>query len=256
MKEIKDPDLAALLAAAAAPEPDPDERGLEAVLVAYRAAAIEYRHAPSAERSPSRRPARGGLLLKFAAAIVLLVGGGVAAASAGALPDSIQRIAHDYLGGVGVPAPPGASVSPSAKASASPNRSRTASPSATLSAAPDTSSSSAASLAPSSSATASVAPSAATSTGSNDLVTLCRIVVQAGKSWHSKVDAAQHTTLVNAAGGDPQVLPYCTALINGGPSNSTNSTPPTPSAAPSPSPSKGHGGGDGDPSASLSNAQH
>jgi hypothetical protein len=76
------------------------------------------------------------------------------------------------------------------------------------------------------------------------LVPLCRIVVQAGKSWHSKVDAAQHTTLVNAAGSDPNVLPYCTNLLNGGPSNGTNSSPATPSATPSPTASTKHGGGD------------
>ena len=245
MKEIKNPDLAALLAAAAAPEPDPDERGLESVLVAYRAAPYTRpEHAPSTDRPP-RRAVPGGMFLKFAAAVVVLAGGGVAAASVGALPDSIQRIAHDYLGGVGVPAPPRGSASPNANASASPGHGRN-SPSASLSAAPDASGTATASLSPSSSVSPNVSasPSPATSAGSNDLVTLCRIVVQTGKNWHSKVDQAQRTTLVNAAGSVPNVLPYCTNLINGSPSNGTNSTPATPSTTPSATASSKHGGGD------------
>jgi hypothetical protein len=240
VKEIKNPDLAALLAAAAAPEPNPDERGLEAVLVAYRAAPFAGPdHAPSASPSPRRRPMPGGLLLKFAAAVMLFVAGGVTAASVGALPDPIQRIAHDYLGGVGVPAPPRASVSPSAGASASPSRSRT--PSAPLSAAPDASSSAAASLTPSSSTSASASPSP--SAASNELVTLCRIVVQTGKGWQSQLDKAQRMIVVKAAGAPPKVLPYCTGLLNGSPANGTNSTPATPSATPSPTTSKKQGGG-------------
>jgi hypothetical protein len=254
VKEITNPDLAALLAAAAAPEPDPDERGLEAVLVAYRAAPYTAPHrAPAAARPTRGRSMPGGFVLKFAAAVVLLAGGGVLAASAGALPDSIQRIAHDYLGGVGVPAPPAASTSPSAKASASPGRSH--GPSSTFSAGPDASSSAAVSLSPSSSSSPSASATPTTSASPNDLVTLCRIVVRTGKSWHSKVDAAQRTTLVNAAGSDPKVLPYCTGLLNGSPSNGTNSNAPTPTDPPSPSPSSKHNDGNDTQSSVTNNGQ-
>lgn len=242
MKERRDPDLAALLAAAAAPDPERDggERGLEAVLAAYRAAAdapvretdmmgaVEGRLAAAGSgsgragsRVPSPRRGRFTLALavKCAAVLVVVAGTGVAAASVGALPAPMQRLAHDYLGGVGIPAP--ATAPPSVNASATPRLgpSRPDTPNPT----------------PVPTGSASAQSGQATP---NELLALCEIVVQAGDNWHSDLDKAQRDLLTTAAGGNPQVPAYCATVI-------ASNTPSAPAASPSATSDNGNGNGGG-----------
>jgi hypothetical protein len=102
---------AAVLAAASAP-PDAEELAGEAAIVAVFAAAARSRPVGVRLLTPRRSRVLTKLLTLKAAAVVLgvLVSGGVAAAATGNLPDPAQQVAHALLGGVGVPAPTGATV--------------------------------------------------------------------------------------------------------------------------------------------------
>jgi hypothetical protein len=113
--------LADLLSAAAGP-PMPHETKGE------RAAVRRFRQSYRASLRPRRRPARIGAVVTAAAAAVLL-GSTAYAASSGHLPEPLQRTAHDWFSGVGVPAPPSPSVSPSRSRAASPSPSPSSSPS-------------------------------------------------------------------------------------------------------------------------------
>jgi hypothetical protein len=100
--------VAAVFAAAAAVPREAEIAGEEAAMAAFRAA-----RRPAHGGVHRARPSRGRhLLIKLLgtkAAALALAGaasvGGVAAAATGSLPDPAQRIAHDVLGDVGVPAP-------------------------------------------------------------------------------------------------------------------------------------------------------
>jgi hypothetical protein len=102
---------AAVLAAASAP-PDADELAGESAVVAVFAAAARSRPVSVRLLTPRRSQVLTKLLTVKAAAAVLgvLVGGGVAAAATGNLPAPAQQAAHALLGGAGVPAPAGATV--------------------------------------------------------------------------------------------------------------------------------------------------
>jgi len=234
MKKRRDPDLAALLAAAAAPDPerDGDERGLEAILAAYREAAdapvreadmmgaVEAEPAAprrTANRVPARRRFTLALAVKCAAVLTVVAGAGVAAASVGVLPGPMQQFAHDYFGGVGIPAPPTAAASANATSHASASRPATPNPT------------------PVPAGSASASPLQATP---KELIALCEVVVRAGDSWRSDLDKAQRDLLTTAADGNSNVVPYCDALIAGGGAS-------TPAGTPSPDASTGNGDGNG-----------
>jgi len=118
------PALADLLNAAAGPALPHETKG-------ERAAVRRFRQAYGASlRASRRRPHRIGALLTATAAAVLL-GGTAYAAGSGHLPDSLQRTAHDWFSGVGVPAPE--HTSPSAPPSPGPSPSPSQSPSPSLS---------------------------------------------------------------------------------------------------------------------------
>jgi hypothetical protein len=244
MKEERDPDLAALLAAAAAPGPGPDgdERGLEAILAAYRAAVdapVRETHMMSTvELEPVEAPAAGrgrasqghrrftrAVAVKFAAVLVAFAGTGVAVASAGMLPTPIQRFAHTYFGGVGIPGPNG--IAPTTAGSVTPLS--TASRSGRATAGPESSGT----------ASASASPVQATPA---ELAALCEIVVEAGDSWRSDLDKAQRDLLVATAGGNSNVVTYCNQLVAGG---SPSASAPAPGTTPTPSPGDGNGNGGG-----------
>lgn len=57
----------------------------------------------------------------------------------------------------------------------------------------------------------------ATATPSSGLVDLCRSVVAAGNSWPSVLKGSDRTTVIAAAGSRANVLPYCTNLLSGTP---------------------------------------
>ena len=103
--------VAAVLAAASAP-PDADELAGESAVVAVFAAAARSHPVGVRLLTPRRSQVFAKLLTLKAAAAVLgvLVSGGVAAAATGNLPAPAQQAAHALLGGAGVPAPAGATV--------------------------------------------------------------------------------------------------------------------------------------------------
>lgn len=110
-----------LLAAAAAPDLEQSDRGLDTMLAAFAQSGALTPDAGSARSSATaRNPAsrRAGqraqwdlprwsraLVVKCMAALILVSSAGVAAA-ADALPAPVQSFVYDMFGGLGVPAPP------------------------------------------------------------------------------------------------------------------------------------------------------
>jgi hypothetical protein len=213
VRRRRDRELAAVLAAANAAYGRPDERELAVLLALFNApgpgpvggAAPKAR--PSTSRAAASRPgwATGRLVVKCSAAFVLAAGCGVAAAGAGVLPNPVQQLAHDVLGGVGVPPPrtPGA----------------------------DGGTSSATASAPSGSASPSAAALAA-------LTPLCEAVAQDGNAWRAALAKDEQATLVAAAGGEQKVVAYCARLL----ADSSTSTA-IPSATASSGATATHGAG-------------
>ncbi|MGH6657312.1 MAG: hypothetical protein ACRDVE_19185, partial [Actinocrinis sp.] len=74
---------------------------------------------PPGRARARRRVVSLSFAVRGAAVLLVVCGGAMAAADAGMLPDPIQRIAHQYLGGVGVPTPSGPAGGSSAAATAS-----------------------------------------------------------------------------------------------------------------------------------------
>lgn len=217
-------DLGTLLAIAAAParEMTADPARLEPVLAAYRRAGADQ---AAAHRSAARPALSRSALAKCAAVLLVFGGSSVAAASAGVLPASVQRIAHDYLGGVGIPAP--SSHGP-AVSSPSETPSAVGSPSATI------------------------GRGDASEGGAAQITTLCQKVAASTHGWRAGLDAADQAALVTAAAGSGNVKQYCVTLLTqsgSGASGGGQSAAPSPSASPSPSPTASpeatdtHGGG-------------
>jgi hypothetical protein len=183
-------DLDTLLAVAAAPasEATLDPAQLEPVLLAFRRAGIGAGPAPqSRPRRVVRQRSPRAALVKCAAVLLVVGGSGVAAATAGALPAPVQQIAHDYLGGVGIPAP-------AASGTAGPAPSGT----------------------PSSSGSPSLSPSAGGGQPSADtaqLMPLCQTVAANPQDWRSVLDPADQAALAAAAGAPGHVEQYCATLL-------------------------------------------
>jgi hypothetical protein len=220
-------ELGALIAVAAAPASDAatDVMRLEPVLTAFRRAGVASAPQREARRAIRPRSSRA-VLVKFATLFLILAGSGVAAASAGVLPAPMQRIAHDYFGGVGIPAPSvsggAGSISPSGTPSASGSPSPTPGPG-------DTTAANAAQLMP-----------------------LCQTVAANSQNWRSVLDATDQAALIAAAGSPGHVPQYCAALLadssNGASAGAPGTTstpgqPSEPSSRPSPDASATHGNG-------------
>lgn len=236
-------DLDALFAAAAAPAfpEEQDEQILTVVLAAFNAAGMAEcggageATAASECRTPARR-GRATVLVRCAAMLFVVAGGGVAAASAGILPASAQSLAHQFLGGIGVPAPNstgtsqgGAALSPIATASST-------STSHVLSRARGV-------------ATASAGFATPTADRST-LLNLCSEVIDAGSSWQSALSEQDLALLTAVAGGDKKVVTYCAHLSP--PAQQPSTTPPDDSGTASSSPSDGSSGDNGTNGASAS----
>lgn len=216
-------DLDMLLAVAAAPasEATLDPAQLEPVLMAFRRAGIGADPTPQPRRVNRRRSSRA-LLVKCAAALMVVGGSGVAAASAGVLPASVQRIAHDYFGGVGIPAP-AASRTAGSTSSGMPSPSGSPSPSAG-------------------------GDEAAANTAR--LIPLCQTVASNPGDWRSVLDTADQAALVAAAGAPGHVPQYCAALLataSSSPADGSEGVTPSPaqptgpSSKPTPGASATHG---------------
>lgn len=94
--------VADLLAAAAATADDGPLRGEAAAMAAFRAEAVKSRTVTYERPTMSLHSFRGRVVIAAAAGLITL-GGGVAAAATGSLPTPVQRVAHQVLGGIGVP---------------------------------------------------------------------------------------------------------------------------------------------------------
>jgi hypothetical protein len=108
-------ELADVLAAAGAITREQDEQELAAILAVFNMADPgPFDGARPGARAGVRRPKRvtGRFAVKCTAALVLVVGCAATAAGAGVLPSPVQRLAHDMLGGVGIPAPDSSSSGP------------------------------------------------------------------------------------------------------------------------------------------------
>jgi hypothetical protein len=238
-------ELRGLLALAAAPPPAgaaaTDTAQFREVLTAFRAAAEDSAGAGAATLTvhgrPHRRPVTHSLAARCAAVALVVCGGGLVAAGANVLPTSVQRLAHQYLNVVGVPAPPGPSRSPGSTANGLPGHG----PSAAASARPTRSADA--------SATAGAASGIATPAAA--VLVLCTDIDQTGNDWAAGMSAADQATLIAAAGGDQKVKGYCNRLLaqgggaaatpqpSGTASSDTGSQSVPPSAAPSPSKTRG-----------------
>jgi len=179
--------LDTLLAIAAAPpsEATLDPAQLEPILMAFRGAGIGANPTPQPRRVIRQRSSRAALV-KCAAVFLVVGGSGVAAASAGVLPSSMQQIAHEYFGGVGIPAP-AASGTAGVIPSTAPGTAGSPSP------------------APS--------PGEATAGSTAQLMPLCQTVAENPQQWRSVLDTADQAALVAAAGAPGHVGQYCAALL-------------------------------------------
>lgn len=217
--------LLALLASAAAPPTAAEcsQASLNRVLDAYRQAVISP--TPSvAERavagSPGHRAQRRvgrAMVVKFTGVLLVAAGTGAAAAGTDMLPASIQRVAHHYFGGLGVPAPSPDPGSPSAQAGTSPTPREIG----------------------------SATPPAST-TPISELIALCGEIPRGVKNWRTGLDAADQATLIAAAGADQNVTPYCAQLL----ANAGSATPSTTATGSDSSNGNGSNSGNGSPGAS------
>jgi hypothetical protein len=181
--------VADLLAAAAGP-------ALPAELADERTAVGQYQQAyrvltPAPGRHRFRR--RLGLAVTATAA-VLLVGGTAYATGSGRLPEPLQRAAHDWLSGAGVPAPaPSPTAHPQASVRVRPN--------------PE--------------------PSLVAPTGDPALIGLCRSWQAFQADPHAgPVTGDERRRLADAAGGEQQIDDFCQRLLSPGAAPTTSSGKP------------------------------
>ncbi|GGM78943.1 hypothetical protein GCM10007977_095670 [Dactylosporangium sucinum] len=180
--------LAALLRAAAGPARPHELAGEDAAVAAFRQGG---RTAHAAARVRVGR--RVGVLAGSLAAAVLL-GGAATAAGAGRLPEPLQRAAHDWFAGVGVPEPDAGPVPPAPPRSAPP---------ATSSSPPGVAAAT----------TAPASPSAAR------IDELCRRW-QEGRG--RKLTEAELRELAAVAQGEERIEPYCKERRGANPGNNGN----------------------------------
>lgn len=211
--------LSAVLAAAAAPARESELTGLEPVLAAFAGSSASETDVTPV---PVRRLGAGGLRarltrgvpLKAAVLAAAVVTGVFGAAETGALPTSVQHLAHAALGALGVPAPSGVPTAPRTAGSA-PGRP-------------------AASPGPMTPGAGTGVQASATS--DTDLVSLCAIVSADGDKWRSVLDAAGRRALAAAAGSESRVPDYCAARGSAGTPTPTLTPAPGPAPAASASP--------------------
>jgi hypothetical protein len=209
------PGLRRLLAAAAAPA-RPDELAGEGAILAEFAQA--HRTRTSANPARRRHAARlriGRTAAKVTVGCVLVAAGGTAfAAETGALPDVLQRHAHELFSALGVPAPASSGTQrggrPSTPADRSPTgTNRTPSPAGTKA------------------------------------VELCQAWDAARKDPHGKAMAAERLReLLEVAGGERSVPTFCANVLAKAGSDGTPSEAPEPGPA-TPSHPGGNGNGNG-----------
>ncbi|WP_238011944.1 hypothetical protein KZZ52_37830 [Dactylosporangium sp. AC04546] len=191
--------LAALLRAAAGPARPHELAGEDAAVTAFRQARTAPAGRSPARSSPARslvRPGRRVGVLAGALAAGVLLAGTATAAGTGHLPDPLQRAAHDWFAGVGVPEP---GPEPVAAPSPSPSRSE---PPVVRSSAPST---------------------AAASVSAARIDELCR-AWQEGRG--RKLTDAERRELAAAAQGEDRVEAFCKQRRGAGPAPTPSKTHP------------------------------
>ncbi|WP_344660493.1 hypothetical protein [Catenulispora subtropica] len=228
--------VARLLAAATAP-PRPHE------LRGYEAARRAFERAGTAGATPVRRaglPLRRMIGVKVAAVAGALTVTGVAvAAEADVLPTPLQRVAHQMLGGVGVPDPdpdPAPSTAPGL-ASSSSTRPGTPHPTGTTPGGRTGSSGGSLPGTPTGTPTGTGSASApgSSSAADTDVLTLCRAYT-AQEQGGAALSAPDRRRLATLAGGEEKIAGYCARML------APASPQPSDSAGSNnaPSPSKDH----------------
>lgn len=233
-------DLDALFAAAAAPAfpEEHDEQALTVVLAAFNAAGLAECDGGGAkaaidcrERTARRTPRnRTVMIAKCVAMFLIATGGGVAAAGAGILPASAQSLAHQFLGGIGVPAPNSDGAS---QGIAAPTSTPSASATSTHQVLSRSRGAASASATP-----GSVTPSAM----SPAVLSLCSQVVD-DSDWQSEMSGQDLALLTAAAGGDKKITSYCAQVYAQAQGSAT--TPSGDSGSASGSPGDGSSDGNG-----------
>lgn len=208
--------LSALLALATAPAPGRDDAAqLGPLLAAFRDAsstagapvAVDGGDAANRARVRPRAVSRT-FWVRCAAAVLAVCGVAEAAAHEGMLPDPIQRIAHEYLGGMGIPRPSGPAGHGNPESSTHP----TAAPRAGT-------------------ASATPIPTTSGTAAPGELVAACGVVAKHPSDWQAALDAAARKALISSAGGERNVMSYCSPLAQSGEDGAT--APPKPTTAPS-----------------------
>jgi hypothetical protein len=222
-------EVAALLAATAAP-PTPDELAGQAAALAELRAATRPRRAVVGFRRATRPPRRRRVGLLAVALVGALAMGGVAAAATGNLPAPVRQVARSILGSVDgaeptAPAPPGSRAAPGpTPASASEVPGPTG---------------------PGSTAAAGHGPgsTAAGTAPGLDNEGLCK-AYQAGQGAEEggRLDAAAFQALTELAGGHDKIASYCERLLQVGDKPEKDKRQPPPD-----DPGQGQGGGAGQP---------
>src|SRR5262249_50801637 len=176
-------DLVRLLAAAAGPA-RPQELADERTAVAafVRASRRPPRVRPPRAGPPPPRALPRAVAIKVAVgAALLFLGGAALAAETGTLPDGVQQRVHDFLSGLGVPAPAGSDRSGADEDRTRPTPSATGRPPTTHEPA---------------------------------IVAQCRAFVLSHRKPHpSSVDPAVLRALIAAAGSEANIAAYCAEVL-------------------------------------------
>jgi hypothetical protein len=207
-------DVAALLAATAAP-PTPDELAGQAAALAELRAATRPRRAVVGLRRAARPPRRRRVGLVAAALVGALAMGGVAAAATGNLPAPVRQVARSILGGVdgaepASPAPPGSRTAPGPT--------------------PGSAGQAPGSTGPGGAAAAGSGPGSTTAGLDNERLCKAYLAGQ-GAEQGNKLDATAFQRLAKLAGGPDKIDSYCEKLVPGPaePKEKKKEPPPPPS---------------------------
>jgi hypothetical protein len=195
-------EVAALLAATAAP-PTPDELAGQAAALVELRAATRPRRAVVGFRRAARPPRRRRAGLAAVALVGALVTGGAAAAASGNLPAPVRDVARSILGTVSGGPGPATPTQPDPAASSPASTGATAGPKGPI---------------PIDSTAPGSGPKGAGPVAEPDREGLCKAFLASQDKEHGKqMDAAAFERLAEAAGGESRIPAYCNGTQPGDP---------------------------------------
>ena len=208
-------EVAAVLAATAAP-PTPDELAGQAAALAELRAATRPRRALAHTRRVAGPPRRRWAGLAAAALVGALVTGGVAVAATGSLPAPVRNVARSILDGAGGDLGPATPTRPDPRAapdaSGPPSSGTAAGPKGPL---------------PTDSTVPRSGPKGAGPDAEPDRQRLCNAYLASQDKDHGKkMDAAAFERLAEAAGGETRIPAYCKGTQPGKPKSSDEKQQP------------------------------